>query len=83
MKCASHVGSGAGSIQQYHQLVKTQAAHVKLSRESLRRAFYDLVLPDGLLDSLGPSLIGHQSLFLYGGTGNGKTSNRGADSADL
>jgi len=33
-----------------------------------------LVLPDGLLDQLGPSLIGHQSLFLYGGTGNGKTS---------
>jgi len=45
-----------------------------LSRESLRRAFDDLVLPDGLLDQLGPSLIGHQSLFLYGGTGNGKTS---------
>jgi hypothetical protein len=32
------------------------------------------VLPDNLLDALGPSLIGHQSLFLYGGTGNGKTS---------
>jgi len=26
------------------------------------------------LDQLGPSLISHQSLFLYGGTGNGKTS---------
>ena len=45
-----------------------------MSRESLRQAFDDLVLPDGLLDQLGPSLIGHQSLFLYGGTGNGKTS---------
>ena len=47
---------------------------MRLSRESLRQAFSDLVLPDGLLDQLGPSLIGHQSLFLYGGTGNGKTS---------
>jgi predicted ATPase with chaperone activity len=54
--------------------VKSQSAQIKLSRDSLRRAFSDLVLPDGLLDSLGPSLIGHQSLFLYGGTGNGKTS---------
>jgi predicted ATPase with chaperone activity len=45
-----------------------------LSRESLRQAFDDLVLPDGLLDQLGPALISHQSLFLYGGTGNGKTS---------
>jgi hypothetical protein len=55
-------------------VVKAQAAHVKLSRENLRKAFDDLVLPDGLLDQLGPSPIGHQSLFLYGGTGNGKTS---------
>jgi predicted ATPase with chaperone activity len=69
-----YVGPAPVSIQQYHQIVKAQTAHVQLSRESLRQAFSDLVLTDGLLDSLGPSLIGHQSLFLYGGTGNGKTS---------
>ena len=69
-----YAGPAPVSIQQYHQVVNSQAAHVKLSRESLRRAFHDLVLPNGLLDALGPSLIGHQSLFLYGGTGNGKTS---------
>jgi len=69
-----YVGPAPVSIQQYHRVVRAQAAHVRLSRESLRQAFNDLVLPDKLLDSLGPSLIGHQSLFLYGGTGNGKTS---------
>jgi hypothetical protein len=69
-----YVGPAPVSIQQYQKVVKAQAAHVRLSRESLRGAFDDLVLPDGLLDQLGPSLIGHQSLFLYGGTGNGKTS---------
>jgi hypothetical protein len=69
-----YAGPAPVSIQQYHDIVKAQAANVKLSRESLRKAFDDLVLPDGLLDQLGPSLIGHQSLFLYGGTGNGKTS---------
>src|ERR1035438_5867424 len=69
-----YVGPAPVSIQHYHQVVKAQAAQVKLSRESLRKAFDDLVLPDDLLDQLGPSLIGHQSLFLYGGTGNGKTS---------
>ena len=69
-----YVGPAPVSIQQYHEVVNAQSAHIKLTRESLRRAFADLVLPDGLLDSLGPSLIGHQSLFLYGGTGNGKTS---------
>jgi predicted ATPase with chaperone activity len=69
-----YVGPAPVSIQQYAKVVKQQAAHVRLSRESLRSAFDDLVLPDGMLDQLGPALIGHQSLFLYGGTGNGKTS---------
>ena len=69
-----YVGPAPVSIQDYARVVRAQAAKVRLSRESLRRAFEDLVMPDGLLDALGPSLIGHQSLFLYGGTGNGKTS---------
>jgi hypothetical protein len=69
-----YVGPAPVSIQDYHRVVQAQAAQVRLSRESLRAAFHDLVLPDSLLDQLGPSLIGHQSLFLYGGTGNGKTS---------
>jgi predicted ATPase with chaperone activity len=69
-----YVGPAPVSLTQYHQVVKAQSARVRLNRETLRQAFSDLVLPDGLLDQLGPSLIGHQSLFLYGGTGNGKTS---------
>jgi hypothetical protein len=69
-----YVGPAPVSLEQYHAVVKSQAAQIKLNREMLRRAFQDLVLPDNLLDQLGPSLIGHQSLFLYGGTGNGKTS---------
>jgi hypothetical protein len=69
-----YVGPAPVSIVQYAKTVRAQAAKVRLSRESLRKAFDDLVMPDGLLDALGPSLIGHQSLFLYGGTGNGKTS---------
>lgn len=69
-----YVGPTPVSIQQYHEVVRAQAAQVNLTRESLREAFHDLVLPDNLLDALGPSLVGHQSLFLYGGTGNGKTS---------
>jgi predicted ATPase with chaperone activity len=69
-----YVGPAPVSIEQYHEVVGAQAAQVHLSRQGLRNAFHDLVLPDSLLDQLGPSLIGNQSLFLYGGTGNGKTS---------
>src|SRR5215469_5542397 len=69
-----YAGPAPVSLAQYDEVVKAQSARVRLNRETLRQAFADLVLPDGLLDRLGPSLIGHQSLFLYGGTGNGKTS---------
>src|SRR6202000_1427347 len=69
-----YVGPAPVSLRQYNEVVVNQAAKIRLRRETLRQAFDDLVLPDNLLDQLGPSLIGHQSLFLYGGTGNGKTS---------
>ena len=69
-----YAGAAPVSLKQYHDVVRAQSAEVQLSRDSLRQAFHDLVLPDGLLDQLGPALIGNQSVFLYGGTGNGKTS---------
>jgi hypothetical protein len=73
-EACQYVGPAPVSLEQYHRVVKAQAARIDLNRERLRDAFFDLVLPDGLLDALGPALIGHQSIFLYGGTGNGKTS---------
>jgi hypothetical protein len=73
-EACQYVGPAPVSIEQYHRVVRAQRPHVKLNRDSLRQAFQDLVLPDGFLDQLGPALIGQQSLFLYGGTGNGKTS---------
>jgi predicted ATPase with chaperone activity len=69
-----YIGPAPVSIQDYQAMVKSQAAKLKLNRESLREAFSDLVLTDSMLDQLGPSLVAHQSLFLYGSTGNGKTS---------
>ena len=59
---------------EYERVVSARAAVVDVTRDQLRRAFHDLVLPDALLDQLGPSLIAHQSLFLYGDTGSGKSS---------
>lgn len=69
-----YVGPAPVSLDQYTRVVKAQTASTELTREQLRDAFDDLVLPDDLLDQLGPSLIAHQSLFLYGDTGSGKSS---------
>jgi hypothetical protein len=74
MEICQYVGPAPVSLHEYERVVRAQAATVDVTRDDLRSAFHDLVLPDALLDQLGPSLIAHQSLFLYGDTGSGKSS---------
>jgi hypothetical protein len=71
--CA-YAGPAPVSLTAYERIVRHQAAHVQVGRDSLRLALDDLVLPESLLDQLGPALISQKALFLYGPTGNGKTS---------
>ena len=71
--CA-YAGPAPVSLVAYDRAVRVQAARVRVSRDSLRQALGDLVLPENLLDQLGPALISQKALFLYGPTGNGKTS---------
>jgi predicted ATPase with chaperone activity len=70
----NYAGPAPVSLGEYYQAIRAQAAKVKVNREGLRAALSDLVVSDRLLDQLGPALISQQSLFLYGPTGNGKTS---------
>ena len=74
MEQSRYTGPAPVSLEDYERVVRAQAASLDLSREQLRPAFYDLVIPDALLDKLGPALIAHESLFLYGETGSGKSS---------
>jgi hypothetical protein len=71
---SGYAGPAPVSMTAYDQAVRMQAAHVTLDRDKLRQVLADLVLPDHMLDLLGPALISQKSLFLYGPTGNGKTS---------
>jgi hypothetical protein len=71
--CA-YAGPAPVSLTVYERAVRQQAARVEVSRETLREALGDLVLPEPLLDQLGPALVSQKALFLYGPTGNGKTS---------
>ena len=74
----SELGHYAGpvpvSLADYDRVTRAQVARPKVTRASIKEAFADLVVPDSMLDQLGPALISHRSLFLYGPTGNGKTS---------
>ena len=74
VEMCSYAGPAPVSIQDYHRSTRAQTAKVSVNRATLRKAFGDLVVTDAILDQLGPSLISQKSLFLYGPTGNGKTS---------
>src|SRR6202044_2891962 len=71
---SQYAGAAPVSLKDYSNATKSQAAQVRIDRKILRSAFSDLVVNDQLLDQLGPALISQNSIFIYGPTGNGKTS---------
>ncbi|MGA2434043.1 MAG: AAA family ATPase, partial [Bryobacteraceae bacterium] len=50
-----YAGAAPVSLKQYHKASKMQVAKIRIDRKSLRQAFSDMVLPDKLLDQLGPA----------------------------
>ncbi len=71
---SQYAGAAPVSLRAYHEATTTQTAKINVDRAALRSAFSDLVITDKILDQLGPALISQNSIFLYGPTGNGKTS---------
>ncbi|MGI8746116.1 MAG: AAA family ATPase [Bryobacteraceae bacterium] len=69
-----YAGAAPVSLTDYQNATKSQAARVQIDRQALQLAFSDLIVSDQMLDQLGPALISQNSIFLYGPTGNGKTS---------
>ena len=59
----------------YREQVKRQSVrNLQISREQLTGAMGHLVLPDSLLDHLGPAVSAGRSILMYGPPGNGKSS---------
>src|SRR5207237_10429443 len=71
---SQYAGACPVSIKEYGTAVRAQAAKVHVDRATLRNAFSDLIVSDHMLDQLGPAIISQSSIFVYGPTGNGKTS---------
>ncbi len=69
-----YAGAAPVSLKDYQAATKVQSAKVQVDRRTLRNAFSDLIVSDRLLDQLGPAIISQNSIFVYGPTGNGKTS---------
>ncbi|MEO5923335.1 MAG: AAA family ATPase [Bryobacteraceae bacterium] len=71
---SQYAGACPVSLNDYHAATKSQSAKVQVDRRILRQAFSDLIVSDRMLDQLGPAIISQTSIFVYGPTGNGKTS---------
>ena len=69
-----YAGPAPVSLGAYQASVRLQSARPKINRLRMQRVFSDLVVEDDVLDQLGPALISQKSLFLFGPSGNGKTS---------
>jgi hypothetical protein len=71
---SQYAGACPVGLKEYHAATKAQTARVNVDRRVLRQAFSDLVVSDRMLDQMGPAIISQTSIFVYGPTGNGKTS---------
>ena len=69
-----YIGPAPVKLNDYCQAVTEQAAHHPVTRSMLSEVFFDLVLSEQMLDQIGPAVISGTTIFLYGPTGNGKTS---------
>jgi len=75
MEYDSYVGPCPVALEDYWRQVAKQSIQVaEVTREELEAPFLGLVIPPDLFEQLGPALIGGRTLFLYGPSGNGKTT---------
>ncbi|MEE9454836.1 MAG: ATPase [Paracoccaceae bacterium] len=58
----------------WKQTARQGIADVNITRDKLESSLSHLVLPDGMLDNLGPAVNSGKSVLLYGPPGNGKSS---------
>ncbi len=62
-------------LDDYKAQTERQAVRdISISKQRLQDAMAHLVLPDGLLDQLGPAINSGKSILMYGPPGNGKSS---------
>lgn len=69
-----YIGPAPVSLKSYNAAVRSQNTRLAVDRAILRAALADLVVTDRFIDELGPAVVSQKSIFLYGPTGNGKTS---------
>jgi energy-coupling factor transporter ATP-binding protein EcfA2 len=72
---SQYVGPAPVPLECYNAMIRAQAVgEVQLDAASVEAAFDGLVLNPAMFDKIGPALNSGKSVFLYGPSGNGKTT---------
>jgi predicted ATPase with chaperone activity len=74
LELSRYVGPAPVPLEDFRRWVELQTIDgTRISEAELRNALEGVVLPDSMLELLGPALNSGRSLFLFGDSGNGKT----------
>ena len=72
---SEYFGAMPVPLDVYREQVKRQSVrNLQITRDQLTNAMGHLVLPNSLLDHLGPAVSAGRSILMYGPPGNGKSS---------
>jgi hypothetical protein len=75
IKKTEYVGPAPVPFDDYVKTVKAQTIkQLVVTRRSIEKAFYDLVITPNVFNEIGPAINSAASVFLFGFPGNGKTS---------
>jgi len=69
-----YVGPAPVPLNSYCQAVREQAFRPQITQDSLARHMSDIVVPEDVVRDLGAAIMTGGTIFLYGPTGNGKSS---------
>jgi predicted ATPase with chaperone activity len=71
----NYIGPAPVTLADYtNQMVYQSVKNVFVNEEAIKKAFSHLVISENLIKQLGPAVNSGKSIFLYGPSGNGKTS---------
>ncbi|MEJ2125482.1 MAG: AAA family ATPase [Alphaproteobacteria bacterium] len=75
MALSSYIGPAPVTLDDFTKQIRSQSIlRERISRPQIIEGLSHLVLPENLIDQLGPAVNSGRSLLLYGDSGNGKTS---------
>lgn len=75
LSLSQYVGPAPVPLETYKDKVRMQRVTSEaVTRETIQKAFSDLVIPDAFVAQIGPAVNSGRAILMYGPPGNGKTS---------